>query len=164
MYHLTILVRSRSNELLSPWDTVLKKPVQSSFIFVRLGQGFFKSDYITRYLHTWVVLRLCIVFTMGEIPRVCSKYRHWYYILLIWCGANVSSIAIELLTTLVRSRSNYLWRTDNANFAHFIIRLDRSWCYYFAHDGQRALIRFARASSHIFDFSCRNKVLIAKLP
>ena len=26
--------------------------VQSSMIFVRLGQGRFKSDYITRYLHT----------------------------------------------------------------------------------------------------------------
>ena len=40
-----------------------KSPVQSSKIFVRLGQGRFKSDYITRYLHTWVVLRLCIIFT-----------------------------------------------------------------------------------------------------
>ena len=39
---------------------VLKKPVQPSMIFVRLGQGLFKSDYITRYLHTWLVLRLCI--------------------------------------------------------------------------------------------------------
>ena len=31
-----------SIELLSPWDTVLKKPVQSSLIFVRLEQGLFK--------------------------------------------------------------------------------------------------------------------------
>ena len=53
-----------------------KKPVQSSMIFVRLGQGLFKSDYITRYMHTWVVLRLCIIFTIGESPRVCSKYSH----------------------------------------------------------------------------------------
>ena len=42
--HMTTLVRSRLNYLLSPWDTVLKKPVQSSLIFVRLGQGLFKSD------------------------------------------------------------------------------------------------------------------------
>ena len=48
-------------ELLSPWDAVLKKPVQFSLIFVRLGQELFKSDCITRYLHNWVVL--CIVFT-----------------------------------------------------------------------------------------------------
>ena len=33
----------------------LKKPVQSSMIFVRLGQGIFKPGYITRYLHTWSV-------------------------------------------------------------------------------------------------------------
>ena len=66
-------------------------------IFVRLGQEIFKSDYITRYLHTWVVLRLCIIFTIGESPRVCSKFSHWYYLLLIWGGAKVSSIAIELL-------------------------------------------------------------------
>ena len=73
------LVRSRprddfSSKLLSSWDTVLKPPVQSSMIFVRLG--LFKSDYITRYLHTWVVLRLCISFTIGEGPRVRSKYSH----------------------------------------------------------------------------------------
>ena len=37
------------------WDTVLKTPVQSSMIFMHLGQRRFKSDYITRYLHTWVV-------------------------------------------------------------------------------------------------------------
>ena len=60
MYHVTILA-------LSSWDTVLKKPVQSSMIFVRLGQGFFKSDYITRYLHTRVVLRLCIILTIVKV-------------------------------------------------------------------------------------------------
>ena len=43
------------------------------------------------------MLRLCIVFSIGESPRVCSKYSHWYYLLLIWGGAKVSSIAIELL-------------------------------------------------------------------
>ena len=48
-----------------PWDTVLKKPIQSSLTFVRLGQGLFKSDYITQSLHNWVMLRLCIVFTTG---------------------------------------------------------------------------------------------------
>ena len=48
---------------LSSWDTVLKTAVQSSMKCVRLEQGRFKSDYITRYLHTWVVLRLCIIFT-----------------------------------------------------------------------------------------------------
>ena len=86
-------------------DVVLKKPVQSSMIFVRLGQGLFKSDYITRYLHTWVVLRLCIIYTIGESPCICSKYSHLYYHLLIWGRAKVSrsrsnyfsSIAIELL-------------------------------------------------------------------
>ena len=93
---------------------VLKKPIQSSMIFVRLGQGHFKCDYITRYLHTWVVLWLCIIFTIGESPRVCSKYSHWYYLLLIWGGAKVS-----------RSRSNYFDRTDNANCADFF--LVRSW-------------------------------------
>ena len=106
-------------------DVVLKKPVQSSMIFVRLGQGRFKSDYITRYLHTWVVLRLCIIFTVGESPRICSKYSHWCYHLLIWGGAKVNSIGPLLEDgqrklcgfILVRSRSNY-----------------------FAHDGQRALI------------------------
>ena len=46
------------DKLLSPWDTVLKKLVQSFLTFVRLGQGLFKSDYITRYLHNWVVLQL----------------------------------------------------------------------------------------------------------
>ena len=81
--------------------------------FVILGHGFkkagsvlyiyapgtrtFKSDYIIRYLHTWVVLRLCIVFKIGESPRFCSKYSHWYDLLLIWGGTKVSSIAIELL-------------------------------------------------------------------
>ena len=68
---------------LSPWDTVLKKPVQSFLIFLRLGQGIFKSDYITRYMHNWVVLQLCIVFTLGESSRVCSKYSNWYYLSLI---------------------------------------------------------------------------------
>ena len=47
------------DDFLSSWDMVLKKPVQSSMIFVRLGQVLFKSDYITRYLHTWAALRLC---------------------------------------------------------------------------------------------------------
>ena len=62
MYHVTTLDRT---------NTVIKKPVQSSMIFVRLGQELFKSDNITGYLHTWMVLRLCIIFTIGESPRVC---------------------------------------------------------------------------------------------
>ena len=87
----------------------------SQLIFVTLGRGFkwagsvlfdigdswdkdcFKSDYISLYLHNSVVLRLCIVFSIGESPRACSKYSHWYNLLLIWGGAKVSSIAIELL-------------------------------------------------------------------
>ena len=44
-----------------------------------------------------IVLRLCIVFTIGKSPRACSKYSHWYCLLLIWGRAIVSSIAIELL-------------------------------------------------------------------
>ena len=49
--------------------------------FVILGHGFKKSRFSplwylcawdTRYLHTWVLLRLCIIFTIGESPRVCS--------------------------------------------------------------------------------------------
>ena len=32
----------------------------------------FKSDYISPYLYNWVVLQLCIVFTVGESPRACS--------------------------------------------------------------------------------------------
>ena len=35
---------------------------------MRLGQGLFKSDYISRYLHTWVLLRFCIIVTIGESP------------------------------------------------------------------------------------------------
>ena len=35
--------------ILSPWDTVLKMPVQSSLIFVRLEQGLFKSDYVSHH-------------------------------------------------------------------------------------------------------------------
>ena len=34
------------------------------------------SVYISLYLHNWAVLRLCIVFTIGDSPRVCSKYSH----------------------------------------------------------------------------------------
>ena len=40
-------------------------------------QGLSKSDYIIRYLHNWVVLWLCIVFTLGESPRVCSRYSNY---------------------------------------------------------------------------------------
>ena len=36
----------------------------------------FKSDYTTQYLLTWVVLQLCIIFTTGESPRVCSICSH----------------------------------------------------------------------------------------
>ena len=43
-----------------------KKAGSVLYDILRLGQGLFKSDYINRYLHTWVVLRLCIVFTVGE--------------------------------------------------------------------------------------------------
>ena len=62
--------------LFSPWGAVLKRLVQSSLISVALETMFFKSDYIKRYLHNWVVLRLCIVFTIGESLRVCSKYSN----------------------------------------------------------------------------------------
>ena len=46
------------------------KGALSSLLSVHLGQGIFKPDYITRYLHSWVVLRLCIVFTIGESPNI----------------------------------------------------------------------------------------------
>ena len=39
-------------------------------------KGVFKSDYISLYLHNWMVLHLCIVFAIGESPRACSKYSH----------------------------------------------------------------------------------------
>ena len=64
-------------------SVTLKKPVQSSLISVTPGTRIFKCDYISLYLHNWAVLRLCTVFTMGENPRVCSKYNHGYYLLLI---------------------------------------------------------------------------------
>ena len=54
----------------------LKKPVQSSLISVAPETRIFKCDYISLYLHNWAVLRLCIVFSIGESPRVCSKYSH----------------------------------------------------------------------------------------
>ena len=41
-----------------------------------IGDSWLKSDYISLYLHNWAVLRLCIVFTIGESPRVSSKYSH----------------------------------------------------------------------------------------
>ena len=77
-----------------------KKPVQSSLISVTPGTRIFKCGYISLYLHNWAVLRLCIVFSIGESPRVCSKY-------LSRCdripfeskgalSVNFSSIAIEL--------------------------------------------------------------------
>ena len=115
---------------MSPWDSALEKPVQSFLISVTPGT----PDYISLYLHNWAVLRLSIVFTIGESPRVCSKYSHWYYLLLIWGGAKVSSIAIS-------SWSNYFCMTDNANFADGFW-FDRDWSRsnHFAHDGQRALI------------------------
>ena len=99
---MTSLVRSRSNQLsVSPWDAALKKkPVQSSLISVTHGTRIFKCDYISLYLHNWAVLQLCIVFSIGESPRVCAKY-------LSRCdripfeskgalSVNFSSIAIEL--------------------------------------------------------------------
>ena len=45
---------------------------------------FFKSDYISQYLHNWVELRMGIVFIIGEKPYVWSKYSHSYDLLLIW--------------------------------------------------------------------------------
>ena len=42
-----------------------------------------KSNYISR-IGGRVELKFCIVFTIGEKPRVCSKYSHWYDLLLIW--------------------------------------------------------------------------------
>ena len=80
-----------------PWDAALKQPVQSSLISVTSGTRIFKCNNISLHLHNWAVLRLCIVFSIGESLRVCSKFSHWYYLLLIWGGAKVSSIAIELL-------------------------------------------------------------------
>ena len=121
-------------------DVVLKKPVQSSMIFVRLGQGLFKFDYITRYLHTWVVLRLCIIFTIGESPRFCAKYCHLYYHLLIWGGAKVSRAQSNYSSSI--ALSNYFYRTENANCADYLgsIAVDQSRSNCFAHNGQRALI------------------------
>ena len=43
----------------------------------------------------------------GKSPRSCSKYSHWYYLLLIWGGAKVSSIAIELLCSRRTTRPKY---------------------------------------------------------
>ena len=53
-----------------------EKKVQSSLISVTPGTRIFKCDYISLYLHNWAVLRLCRVFSIGESPRVCSKYSH----------------------------------------------------------------------------------------
>ena len=69
---------------------------------------FFKSDYISLYLYNWAVLRLCIVFTIGESPRVCSKYSHWYNLLLIWGSAKVSSIEL-LLQDGQRKFCGFFW-------------------------------------------------------
>ena len=77
MYNVTSLVRSRLNQMsVSPCDAALKKPVYSSLILVTPGTRIFKCDFISLYLHTWAVLRLCIVFSVDESPRVCSKYSH----------------------------------------------------------------------------------------
>ena len=62
----------------------LKKAGSVLYDICAPGTRIFKSDYITRYLHTWVVLLLCIIFTIGESPRVCSKYIHWPHFLLFW--------------------------------------------------------------------------------
>ena len=40
---------------------------------------------------------------------------------------------------------------------------DKSFCNFLDLVGQRALIRFARVSSHVADFNTRNKLLTAKL-
>ena len=98
-----------------------KKPVQSSLISVTPGTRTLKCDYISLYLHNWAAIRLCIVFSIGESPRVCSKYSHWYYLLLTWGGAKVSSIAIELLLQGQKRKS-----------CRF---------FFFAHGGQPLLIR-----------------------
>ena len=63
---------------------------------MRLGQGLFKSDYITQYLHNWV--------GYGRVQVKGHVFAP--YIVLISGGA----------TTLVRSRSNFFCGTDNANF------------------------------------------------
>ena len=124
----------RSNKLLLPWDTVLKKPVQSSLIFVRLGQGIFKSDYITRYLHDWVVLTV-VYSLIGASPRVCSKHNNWHYLLLIWGGAKASSITIELLL-FDRDRTTFAgWTTQILRIVFCSISIDRT------HDRQHALGR-----------------------
>ena len=95
MYHVTIAIVIKLTFVTLGHG--FKKAGSVLFDICAPGQGLFKSDYITRHLHNWVVLRLCIVFTTGESPRVCSEYSNWYYLLLIWGGATVSSIAIELL-------------------------------------------------------------------
>ena len=73
-----------------------------------------------------MVLQLCIVFTIGESPRVCSEISY------IDLRRRKSSDR----TTLVRSRSNYFCRTDNAKIPDALVR---SQLIYFANDGQRAL-------------------------
>ena len=87
---LSVSFSSIAIELNVPRDDFSQ--IANDLTFVTLGHGFKKagsvlakdkSDYITRYLHNWMVLRMCIVFTIGESPRVCSKYSNWYYILLI---------------------------------------------------------------------------------
>ena len=94
--------------------------------FSSIGIRIFKCDYISLYLHSWTVLRLCIVFSISGSPRVCSKYSHWYYLLLIWGEAKVSSIAIELFL-----------QDQKRKFCRFFFFF---FFNYFAHGGQRALI------------------------
>ena len=61
----------------------------------------FKCVAVSTCFHT------CISsYQIGESPRVCSRWSNWYYLLLIWGRAKVSSIAIELLCTRRTTRPN----------------------------------------------------------
>ena len=59
-----------------------------------LRQGIFKSDYISRYLHTWVESTHVVI-----LVQVYNIINIWLSIavLLFWSWSKVSLIAIELL-------------------------------------------------------------------
>ena len=109
------------------------------------GQGRFKSEYIML-----VVLQLCLIFTIGESPCVCSKYITFY-----WFEAGQKLVRRDR-TTLDRSWSNYFYRTDNANCADFLVR---SRSNYFAH-GRHALKSIISYNSTIY----RLKFLRSNIP
>ena len=112
MYHVTTLDWSRRTNLCHLGTWFKKGRFSPLWYLCAWDKDFFPFDYITRYLHTWVVLRLCIILIIGESPKVCSKYSHWY-----------SFYWFEAGQKLVRSRSNYFYRTDNANCAIFFFSI-----------------------------------------